>query len=184
MAARTPARRAATLAKARPLADVFVRNEAARAGVPTASSFTGWVDAALRGAGRRRRTDVNILVVGSEAGRDYNRRFRQRDHATNVLSFPYEPMPHEKTALVGDLVICAPVVAMEAIAQGKRPRDHWAHMTIHGVLHLLGFDHIDEADAERMEALERRVLAGLGIDDPYRDPSESVQEPADQPCGC
>lgn len=163
MAAPTKTRRST------PDAMVFVRNETARAGVPLTASFTRWVDAALRGARWRRRAEVNILVVGSEAGRDYNRRFRQRDYATNVLSFPYEPMAHERTALIGDLVLCAPVVAMEAIAQAKRPRDHWAHLTVHGVLHLVGHDHIDEADAERMEALERRVLAGLGIDDPYRD---------------
>ncbi len=156
-----PSKRAA----AAPL--VFVRNETARAGVPVAASFKTWVAAALRGARWRRHAEVNILVVGSEAGRDYNRRYRQRDYATNVLSFPYEPMPHEKTALIGDLVICAPVVAMEAIAQEKRARDHWAHMTVHGVLHLVGHDHIDDTDAERMEALERRVLAGLGIADPY-----------------
>ncbi|WP_440222192.1 rRNA maturation RNase YbeY [Dokdonella sp. MW10] len=146
---------------------VFVRNETARAGVPLTATFTRWIEAALRGAGRRKRAEVNILVTDGERGRAYNRQFRQRDYATNVLSFPYEPMPHEKTALIGDLVICAPVVAMEAIAQGKRSRDHWAHMTVHGVLHLVGHDHIDDADAERMEALERRILAGLGIADPY-----------------
>ena len=119
-------------------------------------------------AGRRKRSEVNILIVGSHPGRDYNRQFRQRDYATNVLSFPYQPMPHEKTALIGDLVICAPVVAIEAIAQEKNVRDHYAHMTIHGVLHLLGFDHIDDSDAERMETIERRILATLGIGDPYR----------------
>ncbi|MEO8012261.1 MAG: rRNA maturation RNase YbeY, partial [Dokdonella sp.] len=97
-----------------------------------------------------------------------------RDYATNVLSFPYEPMEHEKTALLGDLVICAPVVALEAIAQEKTPRDHWAHMTVHGVLHLLEFDHLDDSDAERMEAIERRILAGLGIDDPYRNEAPEV----------
>lgn len=150
-------------------ANVSVRNEAGRAGVPLTASFTRWVDAALRGAKHRRRVEVNILVVGSEAGRTFNREFRQRDYATNVLSFPYEPMAHEKTSLIGDLVICAPVVALEAIAQEKKARDHWAHLTVHGVLHLLDFDHVDEEDAERMEALERRVLAALGIDDPYRD---------------
>ncbi len=148
---------------------VFVRNETGRAGVPLASSFTRWVDAALRGAEHRRRAEVNIVIVGSEAGRRFNREFRQRDYATNVLSFAYEPMAHEKTALLGDLVICAPVVALEAIAQEKNARAHWAHMTVHGVLHLLGLDHVDDADAERMEALERRILAGLGIQDPYAD---------------
>ena len=150
-------------------ANLFVRNETSRAGVPMRASFERWVDAALHGARWRKRAEVNILVVGSEAGRRFNRQFRQRDYATNVLSFPYEPMPHEKTALLGDLVICAPVVALEAIAQGKQPRDHWAHMTVHGVLHLIGYDHIDEGDAGRMEALERRILGRIGVPDPYRD---------------
>ena len=150
-------------------ANVFVRNETSRAGVPTAASFKRWVEAALHGARWRKRAEVNLVVVGSEAGRRFNQQFRQRDYATNVLSFPYEPMPHEKTALLGDLVICAPVVALEAIAQGKKPRDHWAHMTVHGVLHLIGFDHIDDGDAGRMEGLETRVLAGLGIADPYQE---------------
>ncbi|MBN8480430.1 MAG: rRNA maturation RNase YbeY [Xanthomonadales bacterium] len=171
MAPRAPISKAAHRAVTRPIATVFVRNETARAGVPATASFTRWVEAALRGAGRRRRAEVNILVTDGECARLYNRGFRRRDYATNVLSFPYEPMPHEKTALIGDLVICAPVVAMEAIAQGKRPRDHWAHLTVHGVLHLVGFDHVDDTDAERMEALERRVLAGLGIGDPYMDRS-------------
>ena len=148
---------------------VFVRNEAGRRGVPLAASFTHWVTDTLRGAGRRRRTEVNILIVGADAGRDFNRRFRNRDYATNVLSFPYEPMPHERSALIGDLVICAPVIALEAIAQEKNSRDHYAHLTIHGVLHLLGFDHVDDADAARMEALERRLLHARGIADPYRE---------------
>lgn len=147
---------------------VYVRNETSRAGVPLAPSFTHWVTAALRMTGRRKRSDVNILIVGSEAGRGYNRQFRQRDYATNVLSFEYEPMRHEKTTLIGDLVICAPVVAREALEQGKSVRAHYAHMTIHGVLHLLGFDHIDDADAVRMETLERNLLHTLGIADPYR----------------
>ena len=169
MAARKAALNRRPMTRSPTMPVVFVRNETARRGVPLTASFTRWVEAALHGARWRRRAEVNILVVGSEAGRQFNRQFRQRDYATNVLSFPYEPMPHEKTALLGDLVICAPVVAMEAIAQAKHPRDHWAHLTVHGVLHLIGHDHIDDDDAERMEALERRVLAGIGIDDPYRE---------------
>lgn len=169
MTSRKPVSRAR---EAKPVANmpaVFVRNETARAGVPTSASFSRWVAAALHGARRRQRAEVNILVTDGERGRAYNRQFRQRDYATNVLSFPYEPMAHEKTALVGDLVICAPVVALEAMAQGKQPRDHWAHMTVHGVLHLIGYDHIDDGDAERMESLETRVLASMGIADPYRE---------------
>jgi len=144
---------------------VYLRNEAGRRGVPLKRSFSSWIDALP--PLRKRRVDVNILVVDTKEGRRYNRQFRSKDYATNVLSFPYQPLPVERTTLLGDLVICAPVVAREAAEQGKRVRDHYAHLTIHGVLHLLGHDHQVEAEAERMEALERRVLAGLGIADPY-----------------
>jgi len=145
---------------------VYLRNDAGRRGVPLKRSFAGWIDA-IPQLRRRRGAQVNIVIVGAKAGRRYNRDFRGKDYATNVLSFPYEPLPGEKTALLGDVVICAPVVAREAGEQGKRVRDHYAHLTIHGVLHLLGYDHQVEAEAERMEALERRVLAGLGVADPY-----------------
>ena len=145
---------------------VFVENRAGRKGVPLRRSFQQWIEAipALR---KRRAAEVAIVVVDAEEGRDFNRRFRHRDYATNVLSFPYERLPGDRSGLLGDLVICAPVVAREAREQGKHPRDHYAHMTIHGVLHLLGHDHENDADAQRMEALETRILTGLGIDDPY-----------------
>ena len=136
--------------------------------MPVQRSFERWLAAIPELRRRRGWTEVNVLIVGSAAGRRYNREFRGRDYATNVLSFPYEPMPGEHSGLLGDLVICAPVVAREAREQRKQVRDHFAHMTIHGVLHLLGHDHEDDAEAERMEALERRILATLGIDDPYR----------------
>jgi len=142
-----------------------MRNETGRRGVPLRRSFASWIDAIPQL--RRRKAEVNILIVDAKAGRRYNREFRGKDYATNVLSFPCEPLPHVKTALLGDLVICAPVVAREAAEQGKRVRDHYAHLTIHGVLHLLGHDHQAVAEAERMEALERRILAGIGIADPY-----------------
>jgi len=144
---------------------LFVRNEAGRAGVPQRRSFVRWIEAIPQL--RRRRCAVNVLIVGARAGRRFNREFRRRDYATNVLSFPYEPAAWERTGLLGDLVICAPVVAREAAEQGKRPRDHYAHLIIHGVLHLLGHDHEAAAEAARMEALEVRILAGLGIANPY-----------------
>jgi len=144
---------------------LYLRNEAGGRGVPLKRSFERWITAIPEL--RRRQATLSILVVGAREGRRYNREFRGKDYATNVLSFPYEPLPGEKTTLLGDLVICAPVVAREAAEQGKNARDHYAHLTIHGVLHLLGYDHQAEAEAERMEALERRVLAGLGIADPY-----------------
>ncbi len=147
---------------------VWVRNEAGRRGVPMLRSFQRWLEAIPALRRRRGMSEINILIVDAQAGRHYNRRFRARDYATNVLSFPYEPEAGEASGLLGDLVICAPVIAREAREQGKDPRDHYAHMAIHGALHLLGHNHEDDADAERMEALERRILAGLGIADPYR----------------
>ena len=144
---------------------IFLRNEAGRAGVPQRRSFARWVRAIPEL--RRRRCEINVLVVGRAEGRRYNREFRRRDYATNVLSFPYQPMAWEKSRLLGDLVICAPVVAAEAARQGKTTREHYAHLTVHGVLHLLGYDHEAAADAARMEALEVRILAQLGLPNPY-----------------
>ncbi|MDC8011953.1 rRNA maturation RNase YbeY [Tahibacter soli] len=139
----------------------------ARRGVPARTSFTAWVDAALSVARRRRAAELSIRLVDADEGRALNRQYRGRDYATNVLSFPAELPPGVVLPLLGDLVICVPVVAREAAEQNKPVKHHYAHMTVHGVLHLIGHDHIEEADAERMEALERKALAGLGIADPY-----------------
>ncbi len=145
---------------------VFVENRAGRKGVPLQRSFQQWIEA-IPELRKRRAAEVAIVVVDADEGRDFNQRFRHRDYATNVLSFPYERLPGDRSGLLGDLVVCAPVVAREAREQGKNARDHYAHMTIHGVLHLLGHDHEIDKDAQRMEALETRILAGLGIADPY-----------------
>ena len=138
-----------------------------RAGLPAAASFRRWAEAALRGARRRKPAELAIRIVGLDEGRALNRDYRGKDYATNVLSFPAELPPGIALPLIGDLAICAPVVLREAAEQAKRPRDHWAHLTVHGVLHLLGYDHIDDGEAETMETLETRILAGLGIADPY-----------------
>jgi probable rRNA maturation factor len=138
-----------------------------RAGLPAATSFRRWVEAALRGAKRRKPAELAIRIVGADEGRALNRDYRGKDYATNVLSFPVELPPGVALPLIGDLAICAPVVQREAAEQGKTAHDHWAHLTIHGVLHLLGHDHVDERDATVMEALETRILASLGIADPY-----------------
>ncbi len=135
--------------------------------MPAPSSFRRWAEAALRGAKRRKATELSIRIVDTDEGRMLNREYRGKDYATNVLSFPAELPPGVTLPLIGDLAICAPVVAREAAEQGKAARDHWAHLTVHGVLHLLGYDHIEDAEAEAMEALETRILAGLGIADPY-----------------
>ncbi len=165
--ATSPRKRADASAKADSRVCLWLKNEAGRRGVPVLRSFEKWIAAIPELHARRGWTEINILIVDARAGRRYNREFRGRDYATNVLSFPYEPMPGEHSGLLGDLVVCAPVVAREAREQHKVARDHFAHMTIHGVLHLLGHDHERDADAERMEALERRILASLDISDPY-----------------
>jgi len=165
-----PSRRPRAAAAA-PKLCLWVKNEAGRRGVPMLRSFERWIAAIPELRKRRQWTELNILIVGSAEGRRYNREFRGRDYATNVLSFPYEAAPGEHSGLLGDLVICVPVVAREAREQHKDPRDHFAHLTIHGALHLLGYDHETDADAERMEALERAVLATLGIADPYAEPA-------------
>jgi probable rRNA maturation factor len=148
--------------------DVAVSYGCGRRGIPAPGSFAGWVRAAL--AGQRRRGLVSIRIVDETEGRTLNRDYRHRDYATNVLSFPADPPPrgYAGPRLLGDLVLCAAVVEREARAQGKRPADHFAHLTVHGTLHLVGHDHMESAEAERMEALEVRILARLGIADPYR----------------
>lgn len=140
---------------------------------PADRDFQRWAQAALgeRGEGR----ELAIRVVGKHEGRALNRRFRQRDYATNVLSFPAAIDTALAAALaedgflqpLGDLVLCGPLVLAEAAAQGKVAEEHWAHLVVHGILHLLGFDHQDPQQASDMEAEEIRILATLGIGDPY-----------------
>ena len=142
-----------------------------RTGLPTRPQFRKWVLAALAGAGRRFDSEVAIQIVDAPEGQAMNLQYRGKDYATNVLSFPAdvpEGLPEDfDFPQLGDLIICAPVVAREAAEQGKALNDHYAHLTVHGVLHLLGFDHIQDEEAEEMEALERVILASLDIADPY-----------------
>jgi probable rRNA maturation factor len=149
--------------------DLSVSYGLPRTGLPSAASFKRWAAAACEG--RIKKADLAIRLVDSKEGTSLNRHYRGKDCATNVLSFPAEmptgvdlPMP-----LLGDLVICAPVVLKEAKEQGKAANAHFAHLTVHGVLHLLGMDHDDEREAVAMELLEREILAGLGYDNPYED---------------
>jgi probable rRNA maturation factor len=132
--------------------------------LPERREFERWVAAALRD---RQQAELTVRIVGREESRDLNSRYRGKDCATNVLSFPAGLPEGIDLPLLGDIVVCAPLVADEAAQQGKSLSDHWAHLVVHGVLHLLGYDHVEEAEALEMEALETVVLAGLGIDDPY-----------------
>jgi probable rRNA maturation factor len=135
-------------------------------GAPGPARLKRWARAALAGAAHGRdRRELTLRIVGPAESRALNRRYRKKDKPTNVLSFPYgDP------GVLGDVVICAAVVAREAREQGKQPAAHWAHMVVHGVLHLLGFDHIRAADAKVMERRERAILARLSFPDPYKSP--------------
>jgi probable rRNA maturation factor len=133
--------------------------------LPSEADFTRWVEAVLKQ--QKAAGEVCIRIVDAEESRELNRDYRGKDAPTNVLSFPFEVPPGIPVTLLGDLVICAEVVAQEAKEQHKALQDHWAHMVVHGTLHLLGFDHINDDEAEEMEALERALLARLDIADPY-----------------
>ncbi|MGD1990818.1 MAG: rRNA maturation RNase YbeY [Chromatiales bacterium] len=134
--------------------------------LPAPGLFATWVSAArLDETG----ASVVIRIVDETESRQLNRDFRGKDSPTNVLSFPFEPPPDIPEKHLGDLVICAPVVMREAREQNKQPEAHWAHMVVHGVLHLQGFDHQNSKEAEEMESLEREILEGLGYSDPYGD---------------
>jgi len=144
--------------------DLSVQYACNREGVPLRTDFRRWLRAAEPGAAR-----ITVRIVDEDEGRELNRDYRGKDYATNVLSFPAELPEGVTLPRLGDLVICAPVVAREAVEQGKPLNAHYAHLTVHGVLHLLGLDHEDEREAEAMEAIERAVLAELGHADPYSD---------------
>ena len=139
---------------------------ATEAPAPSEAQFRQWCELALRQ--RTADSELTIRLVDEAEGRELNHTWRQKDYATNVLSFPAD-VPDEllDIPLLGDLVICAPVVAREAAEQDKALNAHYAHLTVHGVLHLLGWDHEDEKEADAMEQLERDILAELGIADPY-----------------
>ena len=131
-----------------------------RDGLPLRADFVRWARAALDGGG-----EVTIRLVEADEGQTLNAEYRGKDYATNVLSFPYETEP----VVMGDLVICPAVVAREAAEQGKSAAAHYAHLTVHGMLHLQGWDHEDDAEARAMEDEERKILAALGYADPYAD---------------
>lgn len=169
--ARAPAQRSAA-ARRGPRSTLTVVTQIAtrRTGLPHPRSFRQWAQAAHRSAPARQPPSVlTIRLVGNAESRRLNRTWRGKDKPTNVLSFPSGaalPVASQSMEL-GDLAICAPVVAREAREQQKLPRAHWAHMVIHGVLHLLGHDHENDADAHEMEALEVQLLAGFGYSNPY-----------------
>jgi probable rRNA maturation factor len=145
--------------------NISVQYAMAAEGMPDENAIRHWATLALQQG--REAAELSVRVVDTAEITALNRQYRGKDSATNVLSFPFEGMAGVESALLGDVVICAPVVAAEAVQQGKALDAHWAHMVIHGVLHLQGYDHHADAGAQRMEALESQLLARLGYPDPW-----------------
>lgn len=159
---------------------VTVQMASSRRGVPHARSLNRWAQAACEKdlPKGERELELTIRIVGAAESRRLNRTWRNKDKPTNVLSFPAAPVapgangapnrfPAKEFSELGDLAICAPVVSREAREQGKTAQAHWAHMVVHGVMHLLGYDHENDRDATVMEAREVKILAQLGYSDPY-----------------
>jgi probable rRNA maturation factor len=134
--------------------------------VPGIKQFQLWADTAAEACACTDK-ELTIRVTGLEESAELNERYRKKHGPTNVLSFPFEDPPGISTEVLGDLVICAPVVQCEADEQGKHPEAHWAHMLVHGVLHLCGYDHIDPDEADEMELMETSIITGLGYPPPY-----------------
>jgi probable rRNA maturation factor len=153
----------------RALPEVSIARAGSRAAAPTRRELREWAAATLgsRAAGR----EISVLIVNAARSRELNRRYRGQDKPTNVLSFPVPARAAtagSDGSVLGDLVICPTVLRQEARAQRKAPRSHWMHLYVHGLLHLIGYDHEREDQAQRMERREIRVLRSLGVANPYR----------------
>jgi probable rRNA maturation factor len=150
----------------KPRLELNLQRAAASPGLPGAVDIRRWALAALAGF-ERPRAELGVRLVEEDEGAELNERYRGKQGPTNVLSFPFEDPPGVETDIIGDLVICAPVVQREAAERNMPPQAHWAHMVVHGVLHLRGYDHERDDDARVMEALESEIMTGLGYEDPY-----------------
>jgi len=144
-------------------------------GIPGREQMQQWLDAALKD--RHPDAEVVVRIVDEQESHDLNKQYRDQDKPTNVLSFPFEApavvQSDMERVLLGDLVICAPVVASEAMQQGKILDAHWAHILIHGALHLCGYDHQNDVQASEMETLETEIITGLGFSPPYESESQA-----------
>lgn len=142
-----------------------VQNASSEGEVPDQTMFASWVQAALGQC--HSASSISLRIVDEAESAALNQQYRKKQGATNVLSFPFDNPPGVQEDILGDVVICAPVVRREAQQQGKPELAHWAHIVVHGIMHLQGYDHMNDTDAKRMESEETRVLAQLGFADPY-----------------
>ena len=144
---------------------LVIQKECDATSIPDDRYFSEWTNAAYPDESED--VEVTIRIVDKEEGRNINQQWRKKDYATNVLSFPIGEKITDTTILLGDIVICAPVVEKEANEQNKKPEAHWAHLVVHGMLHLQGFDHENDNDADTMEAKEITILNQFGYANPY-----------------
>ncbi|QSX34609.1 rRNA maturation RNase YbeY [Shewanella avicenniae] len=145
--------------------DLQIATEATN--LPQQADFERWATLAIGNA--MPVAEMTIRLVDEAESQQLNHEYRGKDKPTNVLSFPFEAPPGIDLPLLGDLVICVPVVEQEAAEQGKPLQAHWAHMVVHGCLHLLGYDHIEDEEAEEMESIETQLIESLGFTDPYKE---------------
>lgn len=136
--------------------------------LPPIATLESWIKTVLKSQ-QLDEAEVSVYIVDEAESQELNSQYRGKDKPTNVLSFPADIPEEVGTPLLGDLVVCAPVVEREAQEQGKTLEAHWAHMLVHGSLHLLGYDHIEDDEADVMEALETEIITGLGFPAPYQD---------------
>ena len=146
-----------------------IQNATEYADCPDEQQFQQWMDSVL--TDQAQNSEIVIRLVDKAESAELNQQYRHKTGPTNILSFPFEAPEGIEMDLLGDLVICAPLIAEEALQQNKQSQHHWAHITIHGILHLLGYDHVQDQDAEEMEALEIQILHKLNIVNPYQEES-------------
>lgn len=135
--------------------------------LPGKEQFQLWVDAVLTDGSQD--SEIVIRIVDEAEMIQFNEQYRNKKGSTNILSFPFDPPEEADSCLLGDLLVCAPIVELEAQQQNKILTHHWAHMIVHGVLHLIGYDHINDLDADEMESLEIKILKSIKIDNPYQE---------------
>jgi probable rRNA maturation factor len=150
---------------------IDIENNSQHAQIPPIAELEHWISAALQSQNFED-AEVSVYIVDEDESQELNAQYRGKDVPTNVLSFPADIAEEVGVPLLGDLVVCAPVLTREAQEQGKTLHAHWAHIVVHGTLHLIGFDHIDDDEAEAMETLETQIVTGLGYPAPYQDITE------------